>query len=145
MADGSLGIYDEGCAFGEAPKAEHTVAAADLLLRIAKQRKGQAQLLREAAAGLQLVDTDAQYLRTRAFEIGKTILVCPELLRSARRVRKNEESQDNGAPAPEIAEPNHSARIVRQFKIWRRVSDAQCHPGFFIVNMGPPVASCRDE
>jgi len=143
LPDGSFGIYNEGRAFGEAPKAEHTVLAADLLLRIAKQRKGQAQLLRKTAVGLRLVDTDAQYLRTRAFEIGKTILVCPELLRSARRICKHVKSQDNAAPAPEIAEPNHSASVVRQFKIWRRVSDAQCHPGFLLRTRAPPAAACH--
>lgn len=143
MADDSLGIYDEGCAFGNSPKAEHPVLPADLLLRIAEQRKGQAQLLRKTAVGLRLIDADAEYLGARAFETGKTILVCPELLRSARRVRKNVESQDNGALAPEIAEANHSARVVRQFKIWRRVSNAQCHPGFLLRTRAPPVAACH--
>jgi len=130
VADDTLGVYKEGCAFGNSPKTEHAVPAADLLLRIAKQRKAYVQLFREAAVGLRLIDTDAQYLGPRAFEIGKTILVCLELLRSARRAGIDVENQDNTAPAPEIAEPNHPARVVRQFKIRRRISDAQCHPGF---------------
>jgi hypothetical protein len=70
VADDTLGVYKEGCAFGDPPKAEHAVLAADLLLDIAKQRKAYAQLLREAAVGLRIVDTDAQYLSPRAFEIG---------------------------------------------------------------------------
>lgn len=62
IADDSFGVYNEGCAFGDAQKAEHAVLSADLLPGITKQRKGQAQLLREAAVGLRLVDTDAEYL-----------------------------------------------------------------------------------
>jgi len=63
------------------------------------------------------------------FEIGKTILVCREFLRSTRRVRVDKESQDDTMLPLEIAEPDQPACVVRQFKIRRGVSEVQCHPG----------------
>lgn len=143
-ADDARSIYHEGCTFGDAQKAKHTILAADFLLGVAKQRKRKAQLLRKTAIGLRFVDTDTEHLGARAFETGKTILVCLELLRSPRRVGIDEESQDSALPAPEIAEPDHPARVIRQFEIWCRVSDVQYHPGFFFLNTGLPAAVCSD-
>ncbi len=129
VADDALRVNYKSGAAGDTQKAEHTVLAGNLLSRVAQQGKRESQFLRKGAVGFGLVDADAQNLGARLFESGKTILVCLELLRSARSVGINVESQDNTAPAPEIAEPNQPSRVVGQFKIRRRVFDVQCHPG----------------
>ena len=130
MANDALWINHEGGAFGNAQKGEHTVFPRDLLFRIAQQRECEAKLFSKAAIILRLVHADAQNLSAGAFKIGKTILVCLQFLRSARRVGVNKESQDNTAFPMEIAQPTLPACVVRQFKIRRRVSNVQCHPGF---------------
>ena len=123
VADHALHVDHEGGSFGKAHEIEHAVVAGDPLFRITQQRKREAQLLRKAAIGLRIVDADPQDLSAGPFEIGKTILVCRELLRSARRVRVNIESQDDTALPPEITQPNQAAGVVRQLKIRRRVSN----------------------
>ncbi len=130
MADDALRINYKSGAAGDTQKAEHAVLAGNLLFRVTQQGKRQSQFLRKGAVGFGLVDADAQNLGARLFEPGKTILVCLELLRSARCVGVNVESQDNTAPAPEIAEPNQPSRVIGQVKIRGRVSDVQCHPDF---------------
>ncbi len=129
VADEARGVNHESRAFGDTQKAEHAVLAGDFLFRIRQKRKRQAQLLRKAAVGFRLVHADAQNLSARCFKPGKTILVCLEFLRSARRAGINVKSQNDTAFPPEIAQPDQPARVVGQFKIWRRVSDVQCHPG----------------
>jgi len=129
VADYALGVDHECGSFGDAQEAEHAVLPGDFLFRITQQGKSKAQLLREAAVGFSLVDADPQNLGAGLFEIGKTILVCRQFLRSTRRVRINKESQDDAALPPEITEPDQPAGGVRQLKIRRGVSEVQCHPG----------------
>jgi hypothetical protein len=129
VADGALRVNHKRSSFGDTEKTQHAVLAGDLLFRITQQREREAQLLRKVAVGLRPVDADAQNLSAGAFKNGKTILVCLELLRSARRVGVNIECQDDTALPPEIAEPDEPPIVVQQHKIRRRVSDAQYHPG----------------
>jgi hypothetical protein len=129
VADGARGVYYEGGAFGDAQKAEHAVLAGDFLFRVTQQGEREAQLLRKAAVGFLLVDADTQNLGARCFKGGKTILVCLEFLRSARGTGINVKSQNDTAFSPKIAKPDPVARVIGQFKIRRRVSDVQFHPG----------------
>jgi hypothetical protein len=130
VADDALRINYKGGAACDAQKAEHAVSARDFLFRVTQQGECKSQLFRKGAVGFRLVHADAQHLGARLFEFSKTILVCLEFLRSARGVGVNVESQDNAAIATEIAQPNQPSRVVGQFKIRRRVSNVQCHPGF---------------
>ena len=130
VADDAHGVYHESRASCDAQKTEHAVLATDFLLGIRQQRKREAQFLSKAAVDSRLVDTDAQDLSALPFEFGKTILVCLEFLRSAWRTGVYIESQDDTILAAEVTQPNQPSHVVRQFKIRRRVSDVQCHPGF---------------
>ena len=129
VADDALRINHKGGAFGHAQKTKHAVLARDLLFRVAQQGKREAQFLCKGTVGLRLVHADAQNLGAFLFKTGKTILVCLEFLRSARRVGVNVESQDDAVFPAEITKPDELACMVSQLKIRRRVSDVQCHPG----------------
>jgi hypothetical protein len=79
--------------------------------------------LRKAEVRGTFIDADPQNFSSRFFEIGKTKLVCPEFLRSARRVGKDEEGQHDLFLATEIPEPDLPPQMIGQFKIRREFSD----------------------
>ena len=122
-------INHKSCSFGDAQEIEHAVLTGNFLFRITQQRECQAQLFGKAAVGRRLVDADSQNLCAGPFEMGKTILVCRQFPRSARRVCVDVKSQNDTALAAEVTQPKQAACVIRQFKIRRRVSDVQCHSG----------------
>jgi len=70
-----------------------------------------------------LVDADPQNASFRFLEIGKTNLVCPEFLRSARRIGQDVEGQHDISLAAKIPEPDQPPQMIRQLKIRRLVTD----------------------
>ena len=76
MANNAFAINHESSPFGDAQESEHSVLACDSLFSITQEREGKTQLLSKAAVGSRLIHADTQHLGARAFEFGKTILVC---------------------------------------------------------------------
>jgi hypothetical protein len=123
VADSSLLVYHECNALRHAEDAQHTIEFRSILLRVAKQRELQPELLREALVGGFTVDADAEDLSLSLFEQGETSLVRLEFLRSGRGVGKHVEREDNIPLAAKIGKPDAITVVIRQLEIWRRITD----------------------
>jgi hypothetical protein len=104
-------------------KAENSVLPRDLLLHVAEQWECEPEFLSEAEVCGRFIDADSQDLSACFSEFGKTSLVCPEFLRSARRIGEDIEGQHDIALASEIAESDFPPQMIRQLKIRCLVSD----------------------
>lgn len=125
VANHSLLVQDKSHALCHPEKTERAIELGNRFLRIAEERKGDAELLGETLVGGRTVDADAEDLRLGLLKKRETILVRFDLVRSGGCVGKNVERQDDILPAEKIAELDAVAVVVRKLEIRRRIADFQ--------------------
>ena len=125
MADGSLLVDDEGYALCHAEKAERAVKFRHGFLRVAKQRKTRADLLRKAFVLFPAVHADAQDLRLGFFKQGETILVRLHLVRSGGCVGEDVERQDDVLQTAVLAQLDGMAVVIGKLEIRSEIADLQ--------------------
>jgi hypothetical protein len=109
-----------------AQEVENPVLLGDFPLRIAQQRKGETEFLSKAEVGRRPVDANPQNLSSCSFKIGKTILVCRKLLRSAGSIREYVKGQHH-VLAGKVAQPNQSPGMVLQLELRGPIAHFQRH------------------
>ncbi len=137
VANDAVLVHDERYAASQAKFAECAVTLCNLSRRVAEQREGSADFLREGGVRRLTVDAQSENLSLRFFKFGEAILVRLEFAGSPRRIGHREEGENDILPAAEIGQP-HAAAVVRgQFEIRRGVA------GFW--QWHGTTISCRDS
>ena len=95
----------------------HIVSANNLSLRIGKQRKRIAELLRLPLVNIGRIDADTNNVNTACGEIGKPLLKTPQLGVAQRSPKAAVENQHDrlrsGRSAEQIAKPNGITILIQ--------------------------------
>ena len=106
----SVFVNDEGCAarplvFVSAHRVflQNPVSGEDLVIHVAQEREGDADLLGEGRVGGRAVDADSKNFRVACLELGQISLIGLEFLRSTAGEGEDVEGEDYGLLAPVVA------------------------------------------
>ena len=118
LADDSLLVDHEGDAVRPAENGdEDVIGFGDALVLVAQDGELDAEGFGEGFVLFPTVNTDADHLRARRFELGDISLIRLNLFRSAGRSGPDVERQHHTFLAAKIGEPDRRAALVRERKV----------------------------
>ena len=108
---------------------KHSVSLCGRLLRVAQDREGGADALRELSVSLGVINTDAQDLRVGRLKFGDISLIRRQFFGSTRRAGLDVKRQDDSLLPQEVAEPYGLALLVLEREARRAVAHLQLRLG----------------